>query len=49
MNFHTAVEQIVADKNNQVIELPSGWAQGRAFFGGFSGALAAQFLSLIHI
>ena len=44
MNFHTAVEQIVADKNNQVIELPSGWAQGRAFFGGFSGALAAQFL-----
>jgi len=44
MNFHKAIEQITADKNNQTIELPAGWAQGRAFFGGFSAALAAQFI-----
>lgn len=44
MNFHSTIEQVASEKNNQVIELPSGWAQGRAFFGGFSAALAAQFL-----
>lgn len=26
----------------QTIELPEGWAQGRAFFGGFSAAIAYQ-------
>lgn len=44
MQFHQTLALIESDKNNQVVELPSGWAQGRAFFGGFSAALAAQFL-----
>jgi len=44
MQFHQTLGLIESGKNNQVIELPEGWAQGRAFFGGFSAALAAQFL-----
>lgn len=44
MSFSSTLAQISSDKNDQVIELPTGWAQGRAFFGGFSAALAAQFL-----
>ena len=44
MLFHETLALIENDKNNQTIKLPEGWAQGRAFFGGFSAALAAQFL-----
>lgn len=44
MQFHQTLAQIENDKNNQTIQLPEGWAQGRALFGGFSAALAAQFL-----
>ncbi|MGM0905371.1 MAG: thioesterase family protein [Pseudomonadota bacterium] len=44
MLFHETLALIENDKNNQAIKLPEGWAQGRAFFGGFSAALAAQFL-----
>ncbi|MBT41068.1 MAG: acyl-CoA thioesterase [Idiomarina sp.] len=44
MQLHQTLALIEDNKNNQTIELPEGWAQGRAFFGGFSAALAAQFL-----
>ena len=44
MQFHETLALIESDKNNQTITLPEGWAQGRAFFGGFSAAVAAQFL-----
>ena len=44
MQFHQTLALIKANQNHQDIELPQGWAQGRAFFGGFSAALAAQFL-----
>ncbi|MGM0481984.1 MAG: thioesterase family protein [Pseudomonadota bacterium] len=44
MSFSSTLAQISNDQNNQFIELPEGWAQGRALFGGFSAALAAQFL-----
>lgn len=44
MQFHETLALIESEKNNQTITLPEGWAQGRAFFGGFSAAVAAQFL-----
>ena len=44
MHYHETLALIESEKNNQTITLPEGWAQGRAFFGGFSAAVAAQFL-----
>ena len=42
--FFETLAQIVKDKHQQTIELPEGWAQGRAFFGGFSAGIAADFI-----
>ncbi len=42
--FFETLAQIVKDKHQQSIELPEGWAQGRAFFGGFSAGIAADFI-----
>lgn len=41
MQFNKTLQQI-SDQPRQVISLPDGWAQGRAFFGGFSAAVAYQ-------
>ncbi|RUO77486.1 thioesterase family protein [Idiomarina seosinensis] len=43
MQFHETLAQI-QKQAEQTITLPSGWAQGRAFFGGFSAALVAEFV-----
>lgn len=41
MQFSKTLQQLTADPE-QTITLPEGWAQGRAFFGGFSAAIAYQ-------
>ncbi|WP_241984184.1 thioesterase family protein [Aliidiomarina sedimenti] len=38
----TATLNALSDEAEQTIELPAGWSQGRAFFGGFGAAIAYQ-------
>lgn len=45
MTFHSTLRSVKPVKQSQHIELPTGWAQGRALFGGFSGALLAEFIA----
>lgn len=42
MQFSQTLSSIATDQAEQTLELPSGWAQGRAFFGGFGAAVAYQ-------
>lgn len=41
MTFTATLNKITADAEQSFV-LPEGWAQGRAFFGGFSAAIAYQ-------
>lgn len=44
MQFHDTLALIKSNTPQQTIELPEGWAQGRAFFGGFGAAVLADFI-----
>ncbi|WP_113907647.1 thioesterase family protein [Aliidiomarina celeris] len=41
MKFHELLQAITPD-TEQVLSMPSGWAQGRALFGGLSAGIAYQ-------
>lgn len=44
MSFHSTLGLIEKNNPQQEIELPGGWSQGRALFGGFGAAILADFI-----